>query len=172
VKTWFTSDLHLGHRNIIQYCGRPFLDAEEMNAVLILRWNEVVGEDDRVYVVGDFSLERKRPEVVAGWLVQLRGHKHLIRGNHDDSKLTRTVLAMGGWVSVQVAADLQVDGHKVRVNHHPLEDWRDKNGRILLHGHSHNKHARRGPNRFDVGVDANDFRPVTLAQLLALPEGR
>lgn len=33
--TWFTADLHLGHCNIIDYCGHPFEDAEAMNRALI-----------------------------------------------------------------------------------------------------------------------------------------
>jgi len=42
--TWFTADLHLGHRNIIEYCNRPFADVDEMNRALIANWNQVVGD--------------------------------------------------------------------------------------------------------------------------------
>lgn len=35
--TWFTADLHLGHRNIATYCARPFDDADQMNAELVRR---------------------------------------------------------------------------------------------------------------------------------------
>lgn len=54
--TWFTADLHLGHRNIIDHCGRPFRDAAAMNRSLIDRWNDVVDEGDDVWVLGDFAL--------------------------------------------------------------------------------------------------------------------
>ncbi len=43
---FFTADLHLGHRNIIEYSGRPFRDADEMNAALVERWNDFVSPDD------------------------------------------------------------------------------------------------------------------------------
>ena len=42
--TWFTADLHLGHRNIIDYCDRPFTDVDVMNRALVDNWNEVVAE--------------------------------------------------------------------------------------------------------------------------------
>ncbi len=54
--TWFTADLHLGHRNIIDYCDRPFADVDAMNRALIDNWNHAVAEDDTVWVVGDFAL--------------------------------------------------------------------------------------------------------------------
>jgi calcineurin-like phosphoesterase family protein len=39
VTTWFTADLHLGHRNIIDYCNRPFRDVEAMNNARLTRGN-------------------------------------------------------------------------------------------------------------------------------------
>ena len=54
----FTSDLHLGHANIILTCGRNlegcgenFATVEEMNDFLIRKWNEKVKEDDIVYIL-------------------------------------------------------------------------------------------------------------------------
>ena len=54
--TWFTADLHFGHRNIIDYCNRPFRDVDAMNESLIENWNESIAADDTVWVVGDFAL--------------------------------------------------------------------------------------------------------------------
>ena len=51
---FFTSDLHLGHKNIIKYCNRPFSSLEEMNRIIIRRWNERVKVEDIVFVIGDF----------------------------------------------------------------------------------------------------------------------
>ncbi|HAR41171.1 MAG TPA: hypothetical protein DCS07_00820 [Bdellovibrionales bacterium] len=53
---YFTADHHFSHKNIIKYCGRPFQSAEEMNAVMIQRWNETVQPGDTVFYLGDFSL--------------------------------------------------------------------------------------------------------------------
>ena len=54
-EVWFTSDTHFGQENIIRYCGRPFRNAEEMNAELIRRWRETLPEDGIVFHLGDFA---------------------------------------------------------------------------------------------------------------------
>ena len=53
---FFTSDTHFGHAKIIEYLNRPFATAEEMDEQLAVRWNEIVGEKDTVYHLGDFTL--------------------------------------------------------------------------------------------------------------------
>ena len=35
--TFFTSDMHQGHRNVIRLCNRPFASLEEMDETLISR---------------------------------------------------------------------------------------------------------------------------------------
>ena len=50
---YYTSDLHLGHKNIIRLCNRPFGSIEEMDNLLIERWNKKVKKEDTVYILGD-----------------------------------------------------------------------------------------------------------------------
>ena len=77
----FTSDLHLGHKNILKLCNRPFSSIEEMDAVLIENWNRKVHKNDQVYILGDLMYRNEKlPEE---YLRQLNGKKHLITGNHD-----------------------------------------------------------------------------------------
>ncbi len=45
--------------SIIEYCGRPFKTAEEMDTVMIEKWNNKVGKDDLVIHLGDFALGTK-----------------------------------------------------------------------------------------------------------------
>lgn len=60
---YFTSDLHLGHANVIRHCNRPFSSAEELDEVLIQNWNSRVTNNDTVYILGDLMFRnQKLPE--------------------------------------------------------------------------------------------------------------
>lgn len=48
---YFTSDLHLGHKNILRLCDRPFASIEEMDDVLMDNWNRKIHRDDTVYII-------------------------------------------------------------------------------------------------------------------------
>lgn len=78
--TFFTSDTHFGHANIIRLCNRPFEDVNEMNEKLIENWNKVVPENGTVFHLGDFAFGGS-----GLWnkvLDQLNGQIYLIMGNH------------------------------------------------------------------------------------------
>ena len=84
-KKFYISDLHFGHRNVIGFDHRPFMDVDDMDRCLIQLWNGRVQPEDTVYVLGDFCYKSERaPE---WYLRQLRGHKILIIGNHDGRTL-------------------------------------------------------------------------------------
>ena len=76
---YVTSDTHFNHKNIIEYCNRPYSSVEEMNKAIIDNWNSVVKDEDTVYVLGDFCLGGK--EAIKELCSQLKGHKILIKGN-------------------------------------------------------------------------------------------
>jgi len=80
-KVFVTADQHFGHERIISICGRPFGDVDEMNEVLVAKWNSVVGKNDLVFCLGDFCLGNK--EQTRGWLKRLNGRVQLVVGNHD-----------------------------------------------------------------------------------------
>jgi calcineurin-like phosphoesterase family protein len=74
-RIWFTADQHFGHNNIIRLSKRPFENIEDMNDVLIYNWNELVGEKDEIWVLGDFAF--KHFVEFDGYL---KGNKHYIKG--------------------------------------------------------------------------------------------
>lgn len=80
MNTFVIADPHFDHANIIKYCNRPYADVAEMNKDLIKRWNAVVRKEDKVYILGDFSLGREAVEKITP---KLNGIKYLIKGNHD-----------------------------------------------------------------------------------------
>ena len=84
-KVFLIGDCHFGHKNIIRYCNRPFKDIDDMTEKLIKLWNNVVGNNDIVYVVGDFALCGKNKIIEIGQ--RLNGRKRLIMGNHDQASI-------------------------------------------------------------------------------------
>jgi calcineurin-like phosphoesterase family protein len=136
-----------------------------MDEEMIDRWNSVVrpGDVDEIWhLLGDFAV-RQSTERVAYLVATLHGRKHLIVGNNDDAVVTNCAL----WQSVRQYAETTVDGTKLVLCHYPLRTWHDMGkGSINLHGHSHGR-LKLLPRQFDVGVDVWDFRPVSLADILA-----
>lgn len=78
------SDTHFCHRNIINYCGRPFQDVEQMNEEMVRLWNFYVGADDIVIHCGDFAFGDMQN--IVKWRDRLNGHIILILGNHDKKR--------------------------------------------------------------------------------------
>jgi calcineurin-like phosphoesterase family protein len=133
-----------------------------MDEALVARWNAAVAAEDRVWHLGDFGV-RLGLTRAADLLGHLNGTKHLVAGNNDNAM----VRALGGWASVQDYAELELDGRRLVLCHYPLRAWNGQHrGAINLHGHSHGRLAP-WPRQVDVGVDAWDYRPVTLDALLA-----
>jgi calcineurin-like phosphoesterase family protein len=163
---YFTSDLHLGHKNIIKYCNRPFKDEKEMDDVLISNWNSVVEKDDFVYILGDFTKICKSA-IINDYLIKLNGKKILIFGNHDE--FIKKNIQLFDFYEVCDYKELIINSKEIVLFHYPIFDWKNKkNGAICLHGHVHGKtqDVCNIFGLFDVGVDANNFYPVSLENLL------
>jgi calcineurin-like phosphoesterase family protein len=156
---FFTADTHFGDHRTINIWKRAFASTPEMDAVMIARWNAVVGPEDVVWHLGDVA--RKATEVPA-LLARLHGTKHLIRGNNDPD----AVLAAEGWASVADYREVEVEGRRLVLCHYPFRSWNGQHkGAINLHGHSHGR-LKPMPRQFDVGVDVHGFAPVRLEALL------
>lgn len=153
---FFTADTHFDHKNIIQYCHRPFSDVEQMNEVMIARWNEVVGREDTVFHLGDFAMRRHEY-----FLRRLNGHLHLIIGSHDDAlRRLRGYLA-----EATKLKEVDIEGQRVVMCHYALRVWPASHyGAWLLYGHSHGNLPPIG-KAWDVGVDVNDFQPLSWVQI-------
>lgn len=167
-KTFFTSDTHFFHKNIIKYENRPFDNVHEMNEQLIKNWNERVSLIDNVYILGDFSFGK--PEETAEVLSRLNGNKYLIRGNHDYSRLVNHDLVQQHFVWIKDYYELRINGLSIALFHFPILIW-DKQDYNSLHfyGHIHSG-THRGvaelKNAYNVGMDVNNLAPVELEEIL------
>lgn len=168
MNTFFFSDPHFGHANIIKYCNRPFSTAEEMNEQLIANWNGTVSRNDVVYCLGDmFFCEVEKARAI---MHRLNGMKRLVYGNHD--KIIRREPTLQALFD-RILPDLYeeaINGVRIVMCHYPLLTWNKANhGAIMLHGHQHNKVAITATDRrrYDVGVDANGYMPVKFQNIMA-----
>jgi calcineurin-like phosphoesterase family protein len=158
---WFTSDLHLGHANIIKYCKRPFKSVEEMNEKIISNFNAKVKPDDVVYVIGDFCFRAKEGIDYKYWVDKLNGNYVFICGNHDyNNKVPGNM----------ISAVLEMkDGQQLFLVHNPEEY--NLNFKINLVGHVHEKwHIKRKGKSIliNVGVDVNNFEPINYERIKEL----
>jgi calcineurin-like phosphoesterase family protein len=152
-RVFVVADTHFGHENIIEYERRPFRSVEEMDAVLVRFWNQVVGEEDTVWHLGDVAVcgaERTRELVRA-----LRGRKHLVLGNHDLSR-TVTFWKKAGFLEV-FEGPVELPG--VLLSHGPAAEVLA--GRINVHGHCHGR-GSAGRRAVCVSVELTGYRPVLL----------
>jgi calcineurin-like phosphoesterase family protein len=162
MRTHFTSDTHFGDTRVLRIDRRPFRSLPDHDEALVALWNETVQASDTVWHLGDFAAART-PEKVDVLLERLNGTKHLIIGNNDPP----AAISSSKWASVGHYAELTVDQVGVVLCHYPFRTWNGMGkGRIDLHGHSHGR-LKPVTRQFDVGVDAWNFRPVTIETILA-----
>lgn len=172
---WFTSDLHFGHKNIIEYAKRPFKDVHEMDAALINNWNELVKADDTVFVIGDISFYP--PETTARILWSLKGRIHLIKGNHD-RKINHSLSERFDSVSDLLEWDFPEPrskrGQKVVMCHYAMRTWNKMHyGAWQLYGHSHGGLTESDKTKsMDVGVDCHNYRPISYDQIKEVMKDR
>lgn len=181
---WFTSDMHISHKNVIRFCDRPFADINEMSEKLIENWNECVKDDDIVFVLGDtfwFNDSHKIKKV----LEQLNGIIYIIPGNHDDFTSYHRVADNPRIILCDDIVQVFLESEDNRwhkkilelwLAHYPLMTWPHReNGAINLFGHIHSKpKGREGvdqdlplhKHQCDVGTDYWGYKPVKLERLL------
>lgn len=171
-KVWFTSDLHFYHKNICKYCNRPYESVEEMNEALITNWNNVVKDDDVVFVLGDlgFCGYNKLSPLIA----RLKGKKYIIKGNHDSDKIViglkeaNLIEDYYTLTTITIEGDPEISSQGLTLCHFPMIDWYDKErGSWMIHGHQHQLPETPSCSvmHWDVGVDKNNLTPINFEQL-------
>lgn len=186
---FLTSDLHLSHNNIWKpdYASRPVSSTEEMNEMLISNWNEVVSQNDTVYVLGDVCMGKIAESLPLCELLQ--GHKVLVFGNHDRMFRPKNDNQFHKWMTeysqyFDVITNEMVWNDRILFNHFPytgdhtpevryLEDRPVNQGLWLCHGHTHQKEFVSGPRQIHIGVDASiaDYAPIPMDLVISTIQG-
>jgi len=175
MNTWFQSDFHFFHANIIRYCHRPFKDVYEMNKEIIRRHNERVKQEDTIFFLGDFGFFASKNASIRGegepynpeeLLNQMNGKQwYFIQGNHDKASnkfkpKTDTIIMNQNGIRIQLIHDSQyakIDYDLILCGHHH-NVWKVKelfyNGQIRL--------------IINCSCDVWNFYPIKLDEILAI----
>lgn len=179
-KIWFTSDLHYNHKNLCygtsnwpskETSTRKFDTLEKMNSAIVDSVNQVVDQDDVLYMLGDWSFGG----IESIWQLRQRVNCktiHLILGNHDEHIKKNKILpnchfdcdinvldgpvpaihkderaiffsvhAQDLFTSVQNYLEIVIDKQTFVLCHYPMEDWYQMNDKGSIMLHGHNHHA-------------------------------
>jgi calcineurin-like phosphoesterase family protein len=177
-KVFFTADTHFSSDRVLPF-RRRYSSKEEMNATLVKLWNETVPPDGIVFHLGDFAYgSMLQIQALAN---SLNGTIYLITGNHDSEPAficqagdeMPKIIPLGHYFSVRIL------GRKFELSHYPFLCYEGEHaGVIQLFGHVHSGGEDEGfdiprlqyllPFQYDVGIDNNNDRPVSLMKILEM----
>jgi calcineurin-like phosphoesterase family protein len=164
MKTWITSDHHFGHKNILTFKDdegnliRPkFSNVVEMNEYMVEMWNQYIKPEDKVYHLGDIIMSESATAIDM-IMNQLNGRKVLIRGNHDNAKLS---------VYARHFKDIR-GSHSLRgkynarfiLSHIPLHPSSLGEYTINLHGHTHQRQLSDAMKYLNMCVEVTSYMPI------------
>lgn len=161
--TYFTSDLHFGHKRILTYENVPhrqYSNVDDMDEAIIASWNSTVEPSDTVYILGDFSF-RKHSETL-DILRKLKGKKVLVKGNHDNlnveckEQLSEFHLYLERELFIEHPHYDIAQKIEIQMFHFPIMHWHKQYyGSWHLHGHLHGNPSGVQGRVLDVGWDAH-----------------
>jgi calcineurin-like phosphoesterase family protein len=174
---FFTADEHLGHSNraggIISMCKRPFSSLEEMTEEFVARHNAKVRPGDTVIHVGDMFWWKWTTLQCKQYMTRLNGYHIYYNGNHEevfnrsDSKNLNVM-----FLDIKDVGMIEVGKQLIWVSHYAHRVWpKSHEGSYHVFGHCHGvlPDYRRS---HDVGVDANNFAPVSFDELDVLMKSK
>lgn len=183
-KTYYWSDLHLGHQRVAE--TRGFSTVQEHDEHIAAAWRRTVKENDIVWVLGDISGGSHEPALEL--ISTLPGRKKIIWGNHDKGHSAHQggTEAAQAFLKVFESADSvgrrRVDGMQFMLSHFPYTGERGGRqdrypefrlrdlGQWLVHGHVHQEWSLRG-RQINVGVNRWMDGPVPESTILTIIMG-
>ncbi len=183
-RIFFIGDLHFGHGNafntngIIEHDNRPFININDHDNSLINNWNEVVGKNDIVFLIGDISFSSfKKTNLI---LNQLNGIIYLICGNHDKIKNLNqyeNIKEVYSILDLYIIDDTALDGLTTQQHlvlcHFPILSWnRNKYNSFHIHAHCHHNLVNNDEYDWyykklviDVGCNGINYKPISYKEI-------
>ena len=191
-RLFFTSDTHYAHGNICSATTkwesssnltREFNSLDKMNATLVNNINNMVGEDDILIHLGDWSfggfekIQEFRDRIVCKNI-------HLVLGNHDHhiernkEGVQKLFSSVQNYLRLEVVRPINKATTEKFIfvcMHYPIISWDGMNNEnIHLFGHVHlPPHLRVMEGRaMDVGCDGNGLEPISLDEVVKILKDR
>ena len=168
---YFTSDLHLNHDKEFIYKNRGFNSIDAMNNTIIRNWNNLVEDSDTVYILGDIMMGLSDESIKL--FNKLKGQKKIVLGNHDTSYRAEIYSQAPNTEVLGYAALIKIKKQLFYLSHYPTilgdaKHFRLGHSAICLFGHIHEdiKFYDDCPHIYHVGLDAHNFTPVALPDIL------
>ncbi len=166
MKTFFISDTHFFHRNLVRGVSswedksgcRDFNTIEEMNETIITNWNKVISKDDLVIHGGDFAFGHEDNTI--NILKELNGKIHLVKGNHDKSYKRSKELGFIDCTEYWFHSG-------ILVYHYPLRVRKDlyNECKIFLYGHVHFKTVKLEKSK-NICCEVINYIPTEMSELI------
>ena len=157
---FFISDTHFSQERTLELSRRPYANIEEMDESMVFLWNHYISEGDTVYHLGDFG----DPKFVD----ELNGDIFMVPGNYETDRIMSQLKKKGvEFLSRKSTISIRrgEDTYKIDLVHEPLNaTWEN----FTLFGHVHGQKFKR--HGFNVGVDCNHFRPLSVDDILFFKE--
>lgn len=166
---YFTSDTHLGHKNLVAGCSkwgdlsqcRDFQSIEDHDNCIIDNINSTVRKNDTLFHLGDFCISSNIKLVEYRKRIKCSSI-HLILGNHDEAiraNKKHHVL----FSSISEYKKISMEKQCIVLCHYSMRVWEKSHyGSWMLFGHSHgNLDVTNAGRTMDVGVDPNNFSPIS-----------
>lgn len=151
---WFTSDLHLGHKNIANF--RTQFESELHHREVIKEsYHKVVTKRDKVFFLGDVAFTQETLEDVGSWVAE---KKVLIVGNHctDQISMKEVVKHFDEVYSLKKYKEFWLSHAPI----HPQE----LRGKYNLHGHMHFETVD-DPRYLNLCLEHTDYTPIDLNEV-------
>jgi len=168
--TYFTSDLHLGHKNILKFCpNRVFETIEDMDNDFINKIN-ALPDGSTMYHLGDFCFENRT--ITSNYLGRIKKTLDLkfIFGNHDYAFLKNADWFSNNFDNIEMIGHYKeirlLNKIKLILFHYPIASYNGlHHDSIHFYGHCHGNFKNVHKLSMDVGIDCTDLQILNFEQL-------
>lgn len=154
---WFVTDHHFRHGATLRpdHCNRQFGSTDEMDEFILNAHNQIVDDNDDVYLLGDFVFGEGKQSAAHSLLSRMKGRKHWILGNHDNRRAAGSLKQAGLVSTVEDYLEISIHKQRIVLCHYPILSWNGiRKNTWHLHGHCHGQLGWNAYQRIlDVGVD-------------------